>query len=75
MASIECAVALESIQALLHTVGFDVAEEKVLHVDFQASLAISGHGSWRMRHFRVRAAYLREHTHSKNPDRNSLQTC
>ena len=37
-ASIECAIALESIEALLHTVGFDVAEERVLHVDSQASL-------------------------------------
>ena len=28
-ASIERAIALESIEALLHTVGFDVAEERV----------------------------------------------
>ena len=64
-ASIECAIALESIEALLHTVGFDVAEERVLHVDSPASLAISdGHGSWRTRHLRVRAEYLREQTRS-----------
>ena len=56
MASIECAVALESMQALLHTVGFDIAEESVLHVDSHAPLAMSdGHGSWRTRHLRVRA--------------------
>ena len=61
MASIECAVSLESIQALLHTVGFDIADERVLHVESQASLAISnGHRSWRTRHLRVRAEYLRE---------------
>ena len=66
MASLDCAVALESIQALLHTVGFDVADEKVLHVDSQVSLAISdGHGSWRTRHVRVRAEYLREQTRSE----------
>ena len=66
MASIECAVALQSIQALLHTVGFDIADERVLHVDSQASLAISdGHGSWRTRHLRVRAEYLREQTRSE----------
>ena len=66
MASIECAVALESIQALLHTAGFDIADERVLHVDSQASLAISGgHGSWRTRHLRVRAEYLREQTRSE----------
>ena len=66
MASIECAVALESIQALLQTVGLDIADERVLHVDSQASLAISdGHGSWRTRHLRVRAEYLREQTRSE----------
>ena len=53
MASIERAVALESIQALLHTVGFDVADKRVLHADSQALLAI-GHGSWRTRRLRVR---------------------
>ena len=62
MASLECAVALESMQALLLSVGFDV-EDRELHVDSQASLAISdGHGSWRTRHLRVRAEYLREQT-------------
>ena len=62
MASLECAVALESMQALLLSVGFSV-EDRELHVDSQAPLAISdGHGSWRTRHLRVRAEYLREQT-------------
>ena len=74
VASIECAVALESIEALLDSVGFNSVEsaslpsgaavsvqEKVLHVDSQAALAISDcQGSWRTRHLRVRAEYLRE---------------
>ena len=48
MASIECAVALESIHALLDTVGVDVADETVLREDSEAfrllSMMVIDHG-------------------------------
>ena len=53
-------VALQSAEAMLSAFGV-VHQDKTLKVDSQSALAIAiGQGSWRTRHSRVRANYLRE---------------
>ena len=60
VAGLDAVVALQSAEAMLQDFGV-VGLDKTLRVDSQSALAIAaGQGSWRTRHLRVRAHYLRE---------------
>ena len=60
VAGLEAVVALQSAEAMLSDFGV-TGLDKTLRVDSQSALAIAiGQGSWRTRHLRVRANYLRE---------------
>ena len=60
VAGLDAVVALQSAEAMLSDFGI-TGLEKTLRVDSQSALAIAiGQGSWRTRHLRVRANYLRE---------------
>ncbi|CAE7561459.1 GIP [Symbiodinium natans] len=60
VAGLDAVVALQSAEAMLGEFGV-VNLGKTLRVDSQSALAIAiGQGSWRTRHLRVRANYLRE---------------
>ena len=60
VAGLDAVVALQSAEAMLSEFGVS-SFDKTLRVDSQSALAIAiGQGSWRTRHLRVRANYLRE---------------
>ena len=60
VAGLDAVVALQSAEAMLSDFGI-TGLDKTLRVDSQSALAIAvGQGSWRTRHLRVRANYLRE---------------
>ena len=60
VAGLDAVVALQSAEAMLQDFGV-IGLDKTLRVDSQSALAIAaGQGSWRTRHLRVRAHYLRE---------------
>ena len=60
VAGLDAVVALQSAEAMLSDFGV-TGLDKTLRVDSQSALAIAvGQGSWRARHLRVRANYLRE---------------
>ncbi|CAE7397683.1 GIP, partial [Symbiodinium sp. CCMP2456] len=60
VAGLDAVVALQSAEAMLSEFGVS-SLDKTLRVDSQSALAIAiGQGSWRTRHLRVRANYLRE---------------
>ena len=60
VAALDAVVALQSTEAMLSDLAV-VGLSKTLRVDSQSALAIAiGQGSWRTRHLRVRASYLRE---------------
>ena len=60
VAGLDAVVALQSAEAMLSDFGV-TGLDKTLRVDSQSALAIAvGQGSWRTRHLRVRANYLRE---------------
>ena len=60
VAGLDAVVALQSAEAMLSDFGI-TGLDKTLRVDSQSALAIAvGQGSWRTRHLRVRANYLRK---------------
>ena len=60
VSGLDAVVALQSAEAMLSEFGVS-SFDKTLRVDSQSALAIAiGQGSWRTRHLRVRANYLRE---------------
>ena len=60
VAGLDAVVALQSAEAMLSDCGI-TGLDKTIRVDSQSALAIAvGQGSWRTRHLRVRANYLRE---------------
>eukprot|EP00439_Symbiodinium_sp_Y106_P053662 s488_g7.t1 len=59
-ASVEGALALASVEALLHDLGFE-QEQGVLMTDSQSALSIQkGSCSWRTRHLRIKANWVTE---------------